>query len=75
MLGETSSFLGSLPHRIALALNVYLIGVRSCLLVVLNSNMELTLWGPVKNLLTGEWTRVRLVPSITSLSAEKTFAS
>ncbi|EPT00974.1 hypothetical protein FOMPIDRAFT_1121318 [Fomitopsis schrenkii] len=35
-----------------------LTGDASCLLVVLNSNMELTLWGPVKNLLTGEWSRL-----------------
>lgn len=69
MLGETSSCLGSLPHRDAL--NISLIGVRSCLLVVLNSNMELTLWGPVKNILTGEWISVRPVLSITSLPAEK----
>ncbi|KZT70773.1 hypothetical protein DAEQUDRAFT_810373 [Daedalea quercina L-15889] len=33
-------------------------GDASCLLVVLNSNMELTLWGPVKNFLTGEWTKL-----------------
>ena len=69
MPGETTSCLSSLTHRNAL--NICLIGVRSCLLVVLNSNMELTLWGPVKNLLTGEWTRVRPDLSITSRSAER----
>ncbi|PCH44432.1 hypothetical protein WOLCODRAFT_105111 [Wolfiporia cocos MD-104 SS10] len=29
-----------------------------CLLAVLNSNMELTLWGPVKDHLKGEWIKV-----------------
>ncbi|KAH9933377.1 transcription factor IIIC subunit delta N-term-domain-containing protein [Fomitopsis serialis] len=33
-------------------------GDASCLLVVLNSNMELALWGPVKNFLSGEWTKL-----------------
>ncbi|GBE86530.1 hypothetical protein SCP_0904090 [Sparassis crispa] len=28
-------------------------------IAVLNSNMELTIWGPVKNLLKGEWTKLR----------------
>lgn len=29
-----------------------------CLLAVLNSNMELAIWGPVKNRLIGEWTQL-----------------
>ncbi|KZT09847.1 uncharacterized protein LAESUDRAFT_721997 [Laetiporus sulphureus 93-53] len=29
-----------------------------CLLAVLNSNMELALWGPVKNFLRGEWAKL-----------------
>ncbi|KAH9840069.1 transcription factor IIIC subunit delta N-term-domain-containing protein [Rhodofomes roseus] len=33
-------------------------GDASCLLVVLNSNMELALWGPVKDFLRGEWAKL-----------------
>ncbi|OCH96338.1 hypothetical protein OBBRIDRAFT_787420 [Obba rivulosa] len=30
----------------------------SCLIAVLNSNLELTIWGPAKNLIRGKWTKL-----------------
>ncbi|KAI0917842.1 hypothetical protein AcV5_002680 [Taiwanofungus camphoratus] len=43
-----------------------------CVVAVLNSNMELTIWGPVKNHLRGQWTK--LVDVTAELRAKSTAA-
>ncbi|KAH9940878.1 transcription factor IIIC subunit delta N-term-domain-containing protein [Epithele typhae] len=46
-----------------------------CVLALLNSNLELTIWGASKNLLTGEWTKLHDVTSVLQAHAAKSPSS
>ncbi|KAI0642097.1 putative zinc-finger of transcription factor IIIC complex-domain-containing protein [Trametes meyenii] len=69
--------LGSLdPSLQALALSpTNLTSNAGCLLALLNSNLELTIWGATRNFLTGEWAQLQDVTAVLKEAAAKVSSS